>query len=160
VPGRVVSLRDDDVDAGLDLALGLPRLADEAEYLHAALVRGLDDEGGAPEAGHEHGRALLEDDVELLPRDLLVEAAPLCSACCPFGSGTLYFSLIICAKRRCSSGMPAISFSSVSAVGAEAGSTRSMPNGFDPTRLLIHRMSAAISSACASPRRGPRSRRR
>ena len=155
VAGGVVALRDDHVDARLDLALRLPRLADQAEDLHAALVRGLDDEGGAAEAGDEDGRALLEDHVELLPRDLLVEAAPLVQRLLPLRLGDVV--LLLDDLRRSAGAPPGCPRGASRACrrsGAEAGSTRSMPKGFDPTRLRIHLMSAAISSGVciASPR--------
>ena len=77
VAGGVAALRDDGVDAGVDLALGLSRLADEAEDLDAALVRRIEDEVRAAEAEREDGDALLEDEVDLGAGAVLLDPAEL-----------------------------------------------------------------------------------
>jgi len=76
VPGGVVTLGDDRVHAGLDLALCLARLADQAEDQHVAGMRRVEQERRAAEPGGDDGHSLVEHDVELRAGELLVEAAP------------------------------------------------------------------------------------
>jgi hypothetical protein len=71
VPGRVVALGDDGVDAGLELPLGLARLADQPPDLDAARVGGLENEDRASEARGEHRHLLVQDHLELLARHVL-----------------------------------------------------------------------------------------
>ena len=72
VPGGVVALCDDRIHARLELALRLTRLAHQAEHLDPALVRRVEYERRAAEAGGDHRHALLEEHVELRARHLLI----------------------------------------------------------------------------------------
>ena len=65
VPCRVLALRDDQVEAGLKLALGLPREADQPPDLHAGVVHLVEDERGTAHAGGEDRDLLLHHDLEL-----------------------------------------------------------------------------------------------
>ena len=67
--------------------------------------------------------------------------------------GTSYFFMIICSNSRWDSGIFEAISSRLDSAGAEAGKTRSIPNGFPSTRSRIHLISASISSGVciASP---------
>jgi hypothetical protein len=77
ISGRVVSLSDDGVHTGLELALRLAGLSHQPDHLHAALVRRLEKEGGAAQARSEHRDAFVQQDVELGSRHLQTQPAPL-----------------------------------------------------------------------------------